>query len=393
MTVQRGLCAAIVIGALAAPAAADDTPMMDPDQPVQCARDTSGLVWRIQCNQHTRVCLYAPNNELDAFGNRQKPVEGARECEIGGEPFDRAKLEAAGYAMKPGRVDAPYGWMRDERGRAFQVDFDLHRRIYFGVAYTPTKVLENPLQSTRTSFDFGLLVLDMLHGGDSPSPTRHRIRLVEGQVHVQPFSAEITLAHYDVSHRYLDPLLRITTFVGPPARHDLMLNLGLWTEAGGLELRRTALGNSQLWRHATAQVTLDLWQSRDLASFLRLRTGLGLEGQHDDVNGYRSGLTETSALDLDTALDPGGYHNLRLEVAHEVPHYFTPYVANVFVQRMRVRMQYEAIVLAINDQPLTLALGCGGEKRNDVPGIPDQWAFVIDAGLRFSLWAPPRPRS
>jgi hypothetical protein len=56
-------------------------------------------------------------------------------------------------------------------------------------------------------------------------------------------------------------------------------------------------------------------------------------------------------------------------------------------------VQYEAIILAINDQPLTLKLAASGEKRDDIPGVPEQWAFVLDAGLRFSLWAPPRPRS
>jgi len=126
---------------------------------------------------------------------------------------------------------------------------------------------------------------------------------------------------------------------------------------------------------------------------VRVRTGGGLEGQHDDKYGYRSALTETTALDIDTVLDDKGFHNLRFELAHEVPRYFSPYVSNVFVQRMHARLQYEAIVLAINDQPLTMRLAMGGEKRNDVPGIPDTWAFVLDAGLRFNLWAPPRPHS
>ena len=46
------------------------------------------------------------------------------------------------------------------------------------------------------------------------TPTRLRIRLFEGEVHMEPFSAEVVMAHYDVSHKFMDPLLRITTFVG-----------------------------------------------------------------------------------------------------------------------------------------------------------------------------------
>ena len=390
---MRGLCAALAAVAIGLPASgfADDLPAMDHDQPVLCVRDTQGLIWRIQCNATTKTCLFAANDELDSTGERVKPLERAHTCELDA-PFDRHDLEANGFKFAPARVDVPWGWMRDERERVFQVSFDLKRRLYFGAAYTPVKVIDNPLASKRTSIDFGLLVLEHLTKGKTP--TRHRIRLIEGQVHLQPFSAELVVAHYDVSRRFFDPLLRFTTFVGPPSRHDLYLNLGLWSEAGGLELHKTLLGNTQLWRHATAQATLDLWQSPNLDSFLRVRTGMGFEGQHDEVNGYRSALTATWALDLDMVLDKDGFHNLRFEIDHEVPRYFVPVgTQSQWSQRMRAHVQYEAIVLAINDQPLTLKIAAGGEKRDDLPGVPDQWAFVIDAGLRFSLWAPPRPRS
>ncbi len=223
--------------------------------------------------------------------------------------------------------------------------------------------------------------------------TMHRLRFVEGGVHLEPFSAEMVLAHYDLSHRFLDPLVRITTFVGEPQRHDLTLDLGMWTEVGALELHRTSRGNTQLWRHATAQVTLDLWQSADMGSFARIRTGMALEGQHDEVTGYHSALVATSAFELDMVVDKEGFHNLRFELEHELPRYFVEMgETGKLAQRFKARLQYEAIVLAINDQPLSLKLAMGGEKRDDIPGLPNQWAFVMDAGLRFSLWAPPRIR-
>ena len=360
--------------------------MMDRDKPVQCAKDTEGKTWRIQCDASSKTCLYAAGDELDSEGNRAKELERARDCAF--EPVDRAALVAAGFTFVAGRADAPFGWTRDDRGRVFQINFDLRRRVYFGVAYTPKKILENPLESTRTSIDFGLLVLNI-----KDDRTMHRIRLVEGGVHLEPFSAEIVLAHYDMSHRFLDPLLRITTFVGEPQRHDLTLNLGMWTEAGGLELHRTDRGNAQLWKHATAQVTLDLWQSADMDSYARVRTGLGLEGQHDDVSGYHSAVVASSAFELDMVVDKAGFHNLRFELEHELPRYFVPMgTAGKLTQRLRAKLSYEAIVLAINDQPLSFKLAMGGEKRDDIPGLPDQWAFVADAGLRFSLWAPPRSR-
>src|SRR5689334_18739835 len=122
---MRVLCAAIAVIGMGLPAIAradDLAPMMDRDKPVQCARDTKGKVWRIQCDHVAKTCLYAANDELDSEGERTKPLERARDCAFDA-PFDRAKLEAAGYAMVAGRPDAPWGWTRDERGRVFQVNF------------------------------------------------------------------------------------------------------------------------------------------------------------------------------------------------------------------------------------------------------------------------------
>lgn len=388
---HRAALAVIAIG-LPAIAAAErrPMPMMKPELPVACGRDKkTGEMWRAQCDHAAKACLLTPNAELDTSNRPTKPLERARPCDEDG--FDQAAMVKRGYGMVNGRADAPYGWTRDERNRVFQVNFDLRRRLYFGAAYTPQKVLENPLESTRTSADFGLLIFDVLSNGQTP--TRHRFRFVEGSVHVEKFSAEVTLAHYDISRRWLDPLLRITTFVGTPRRHDLHLNLGMWSEAGGLEVKESEGGHSTIWKHATANITLDLWQSAKLDSFVRLRTGMGIEGQHTDGTGYRSALVPGSALEVDAVLDEDGFHNLRFEFVHDMPRYFIPLQnGQHFAQRMRARVQYEAIVLAINDQPLTLKLAAGGEKRNDIFGVPDQWAFVADAGLRFSLWAPPRAK-
>jgi hypothetical protein len=393
---SRPLCAALAAIGIGLPAiaTADHLPMMDHEKPVHCVPDKEGAMWRIQCDDVTKVCLYAADQELDSTGARAKALERTRECDRD-LSFDRTKLEQAGYTFVPGRADAPWGWTRDERGRVFQINFDLHKRFYFGVGYTPQKLLDhidNPLQNKRSSLDFGLFVYNYL--SDGTTPTLHRIRLLEGTVRVEPFSAVITVAHYDVSRRFLDPLLRFTTFVGEPARHDLKLDLGMWTEAGGLEIHPAGSGNSTIWKHVTAMGTLDLWQSAKLDSFVRIRTGVGIEGQNTDANGYRTAIVPQSALDIDLVADPAGFHNVRFEISHEMPRYLVP-IRNdqKLAQRIRANVQYEAIVLAINDQPLTLKLAAGGEKRDDIMGVPDRWAFVMDAGLRFSLWAPPRPRS
>lgn len=388
------IAAAVVAVCLAPLARAEDRrPMMRHDRPVQCLEDQEGLVWRVQCDEQTKTCLYAPNAELDGDGDRAKPLERARRCTQFGERFDRASLEAAGYTFVPGRVDAPYGWTRDDRGRVFQINFDLRRRLYFGAKYTPAKLLGEPLESKRTGIDFGLLSVDLNTDRDR---TRHRLRLVEGEVMLEPFSADVVLVHYDLSRRFIDPLLRVTTFFGEPRRHDLFLNIGLWTEGGAFEIHHTEIANSSLWKFGAAQITFDLWQSSHIDSFARLRTGVGFERLYTSAApGDRSAITGSSAVELDWVLDRDGFHNLKAVASIEVPRYFEPIdpaggTGDKTARRTKARIHYEAIVLALNDQPVSLTFGAGGERRNDMPGIADKWAFVADAGLRFSLWAPPR---
>lgn len=370
--------------------------MMDPDRPVQCLKDLQGQVWRIQCNSATRVCLYAANDELNGDGSRGKPLERAQRCPLfDKQTFDRAQLAAEGYSVVPGRPDAPYGWTRDNRGRVFQVNFDLTRRMYIGAGYTPSVQVDAEPSDRQTAVDFGLFVFE--HFGGKDDPNRHRLRLVEGNVKLEPFAAEMVMAQYDLSRRFIEPLLRITTFIGEPQRHDLSLNFGVWTEAGHLEIHHSDAGDATLWKFGVAQLTLDVWQSSRLDSFARIRTGMGVERVYvddkmpDEVN--RSALTPGSAFELEWHMDRAGFHNLNVDISHEIPRYFVPRPEiGTKARRFRARVEYEAIVLAINDQPVTLAVGAGAERRNDLPNVPDQWAFVADTGVRFSLWAPPKPR-
>lgn len=370
-----------------------DEPAMDPDRPVTCARDRTGDEWRVQCDPDARRCLYAPNQELDSGGRRVKPLERARNCSFDGAPFDRAALEKKGFTVVPGKPDAPHGWMRDDRGRVFQVNFDLTRRLYLGGGWAPQARLDEPVDRARSSIDFGLFIFETT---SEDVRTRHRLRVVEGDVHLAPFSADVVLFHYDMSHRFLDPLLRITTFMGTPRRHDLTLDVGIWSQAGHVEVHHAPMskgGDSTLWKLGVGQVTLDLWQSAQLDSYARLRTGMGWERLYTESIGDLSAVTGASAFEIGWIPDDRGFHNLKLELQHEVPRYFQPHPkTGRYGNRMRARFEYEAIALAINDQPISIVVGAQSERRDDLPDSTNTWAFVADIGARFSLWAPPRPR-
>ena len=103
---SRLACAALAAIGIGLPTlghADDRYPMMSSERPVDCMRDKAGEVWRIQCDHATKVCLYAPNAELDADGDRNRPLERARDCDTeNGVP--RTKLEAEGYTFVAGRV-------------------------------------------------------------------------------------------------------------------------------------------------------------------------------------------------------------------------------------------------------------------------------------------------
>lgn len=368
-------------------ALADELPSMRNDQKVECLQDTEGRTWRVQCDPIAKVCLYAPNRELSGSGRWTKALERTRRCEAVDLKFDQEAFKLLGYTMQPGLADVAHGWTRDDRGRVFQTNFDLRRRMYFGASYNPEKFLGELGSFGRAAFNFGFLSLVHREGRNT-----HRVRLVEGTVRVEPFSSDMVLLHYDFSRRFLDPLLRITTFVGEPQRHDIHLDLGLWTEAGQVEVHHTKAGDSTLWKFGTVQGTLDIWQSENQDSFLRLRTGLGFERLYTDKYGDRSALTGSTALELDMVLDAKGFHNLRGELRWEVPRYFSATGDERLARRNSAKIEYEGILLAVNDQPISFTAGVGGEQRNDLPVVSDAWAFVADAGLRVSLWAPPKRR-
>lgn len=380
------LAACLAMAAGRAHADQANLPMMDSSAPVQCRADEGGRRWRLQCNEATKRCLYAPDAALDMDGKPLAPLERARACMPSPERFSLDDLRARGYEPVRALADAPYGWTRDARGRVFQVDFDLARRLYLGVRYAP-RWRSTASDVQRAGLDFGLLSIE-----HTTARTRHRLRLVEGKVLLSPFSGRLVLVHYDLSHRRVTPLFRITTFFGKPRRHDGRMNVGAWVEAGDLEIVSTPAGDMQLSRYATVNGTVDLWQSADLSSFVRLRGGAGIEAAELDGGPEpHLAVTPGGAVEAKLTLDRSGFHHVNAALSYENPLYLElhPSLGSAS-RRMEARLAYELIVLAINDQPLSLHLGMSASRRDDIEALPDTWELSADAGLRFSLWAPPR---
>ncbi len=309
-------------------------------------------------------------------------------------------LAKQGYRLQPARADSPYGWARDEHGRVMQVIFDLHRRLYVGVSWSPG--LSGPLlgggnapKPASVGADFELFEYEYYHPESHGEGSRHRVAVGRGVVDLAPFSANAVAFHYDLSRRYSVPLLRITFFWPHPWRYDLKPHIGAWVEAGGLEVHHAATGDESLWRLATAQLTWDLLQSRDMYSYLRLRGGLGVERTYaaSPIRANdRDAITPAVALDANVTLDEKGFHHVTGLAQIETPRYgaHTPAAAGKGDTRLKAELGYEVIFMAWNDQPLTLRLATGASWRDDIPGVDARWAFTATAGVRISFWAPAR---
>lgn len=359
------------------------------DQEVICARlKPSKRVpsgeYRVQCDNVGRQCLVAPTRVLDQGVETLEPLARTRYCVPVG---DEELLETArlGYGFFEAVADSPDGWYRDDSGRIIQVNFDLHRRVYFGGAWSPDLAPDGKggLTSTfnRGRVDMGIDIDFFNTNGDEV----HHLHLLEGSAWVGAQTrVDVALARYGWTAQHYAAPIWITTFVGKPRRIDLDVNLTAYIET----LRLEVWNQQGYLTIGSAQASLDLWHSKDLDSFLRLRAGPGLEF---DLATKNAALKTEAALDGDFTLDRDGFHHILAQVQGEKLFFDPVTTAHAHnPQRLRTMLGYEVILLAINDYPLSLVLDGRATWRDDLPNVKPGWDFSGNVGLRFSFWAPAR---
>ncbi|MFP2934457.1 hypothetical protein ACLESO_56975, partial [Pyxidicoccus sp. 3LG] len=293
--------------------------------------------WRAQCDDSTRRCLISPMHELDADGvETEAPLERVTYCT--GESFVEEASRLKTYRLEPAVADAPPGWYRDERGRVMQFNFDLNRRIWLGGAWAP--LVRDGEVDGRMRADFGIAV-------EVPGDRRrlHRLRILETELYLGEPSFDLTALRYDFSVERDEPLFRVTTFFGKPRRHDIHVNLGLWTEVLRVEELERDDTEAGFITWGAVHATLDLWHSRDLVSYVRVRAGPSVE--RDYKNGFHT-LVPGAALEGDLTLDRDGFHHLRLGVeAEKVLLAESVEGRPLRPERLRAYAGYELILLAI----------------------------------------------
>ncbi len=299
--------------------------------------------FRVQCNDATKVCLAAPTKVLRDGVESEEPLARSGICsQMSGPQLER--LSAEGYRFIEAIAEAPDGWYRDEQGRIVQVNFDLHRRVYFGGAWAPS-FTPGPMPNLSASqltlgegrADFGI----ELEIANDTGRELHRLHILEGTAWLGPETHIMATAiRYDFSLRRTSAPLWITTFVGQPHRFDLDLNITGWFET----LRYEYISNRNFLTVGSANAAFDIWHSKDLQSYLRLRFGPAVEA---DLNASAFGLRPEAALEADITMDADGFHHLTASVTGEKL-FLEPRLvgrSDVDPQRLRAKLGYEVILL------------------------------------------------
>lgn len=363
---------------------------LDWEQPIGCLPQPQGGVLYAQCDHARKICLYHDGCLTGTSGPGCVGLERTKGCTAPPEPqVTQALLEARGYRFVRARAEAPNGWMRDERGRVFQVEFDMNRRIWLGARWLPGVGQGGRQELGRAGLELGLRAETL----SDDTRLRHRFHVLNGELTLNPLAVDAMLLRYDASKESEHPLMRVTTF-WPPARHDLFMNIGPWVDLLGVELRPRGSEDETHLRFAGAGLVWDLWHAPELTSFARLRLGAAAEDLYVDRPevGHRLALTPVAHLETDVMLGRAGMHRVTVAAGYEPPLVWDKpgEAAPEARHRFRGEAAYELIVLAINDQPVTVRMAAEGGYRTDVEQGAG-WDLRGGLGLRFNLWAPGPP--
>jgi hypothetical protein len=367
---------------------------MSYDKSVVCYELANGKTMRVQCSidpKGKEVCLVAPN-EMEGTGD---PIERVWPCEHRG-PAEYEALTKRAKIVR-GIAEAPPGYARSELGRAFQVKFDLLNRFYLGVGWAPT------LQSTHgfelpPGFPFarGNAELGIVLSVLSPrNRSRHDIRILDGSAMFADFEVSGTLFSYDYQHEHRRPAFWISTFFGEPEVHPVLPRMGWGFRVVSILDRQPSYQNALDMEFGEFHIAYNPWQSNDMYSNVRLELGADVGAHWSDRKAVSSKtgnyfLGPTFAAKSRVSLGKGGLHFLFTDLQVRRSTVVSGTYTGATVNRLSGSIAYEGVLIAINDQPVSLRLAADGRTQNDFARDVRAVELRFLAGLRMSFGAPPR---
>jgi hypothetical protein len=364
-------------------------PAMTWGEEIICIEHGDGRQTRLQCTEGGGrcSCLKSGNRIIGPDGKEtDREMHDLMGCSEYREPFFLEQLEASGCRVQEAIAEAPDGYARDENGRIFQVSFDLANRLYLGGRWAPFFPGSGGEVLDRGGIDFGIRVDDLSYSGRK----RHRHRVLEGAVSFMPVDFEILLWGYDLGTRREEPAVWLTTFIGPPTRFDLDLDLGWGFRL--LTARYHPMGSKAYTEleNLSLYLSWELYHNRPMDSFVRFAIGPACSELLSRLasESSRFAIYPVATLDSELVLDRRGLHRLALALSASPRWYLDE--ADALYSTARGSLSYEFVFLAINDQPLSVFLDGSAKYRDDIPDAPDNWLFEAVAGLRFNFFAPTR---
>jgi hypothetical protein len=358
--------------------------------------NNEGKVVRVQCETRNKelVCLVAPN-EATQGGE----LDRTQPCDIITQPDAFKKLEADGAKLVPAIAEAPPGYERASTGRAYQTKFDLLNRIYLGASWVPTfQLTEKTITGQQSPFgrgqaEMGIQISVLSHKGRS----RHDIHILEGTATFADLELRGLLFSYDYQHLHRRPAFWLTSFFGHPRLYEVAPPLGWGFRILRVNDRPPAFKDTLDMEFAEAHIAWNPVQSDELYNHLRFEAGLDIGKFWEDRNDVAKGLGTgawyggfNATAKLRWSLGEAGLHNVFADFVYFHPTYLDGPKAGSGTNDVTLKVGYEGVFAAINDQPLSFRVSAEGASREDPFTSVRNVEVRAMAGLRFSFWAPPR---
>lgn len=381
-------------------AQAEERPTLRWSESVRCMRTPKGDVVRVQCDgpPAQRHCLVAPD-EMEGGGELQH----VQDCPPIEDSAAYRAIFADGARVEAAVAEAPPGYARSDRGRAFQVKFDLLNRVYVGASWIPSfQKSDADLPQATSGSPFGLgrgraetgLHISALstHGR-----ARHDFRILEGTATFKDLEINGLLFAYDYQHLHRRPAYWLSTFIGPARVHPISPPLGWGFRVLAINDRPPAFRDTLDMEFVEAHAAWDPWQSSDLYSHVRVEAGADLGEYWEDrsklAKGFKTGVGYagfSGAIRSRFGLGEGGLHSLQMDVTYRRPTLLAGDHSGAAANWINATFAYEGVLIAVNDQPFSVRLAATGGSRDDPAAGARSFELGLSAGLRFSFWAPPR---
>ncbi|MBI4700162.1 MAG: hypothetical protein HY744_03170 [Deltaproteobacteria bacterium] len=282
------------------------------------------------------------------------------------------------------RALLPPGWTTDEQGRVLRVSFDPGARWLLGAGYAPRHGAGGA-QPELAQIETGLAYRHRIDFPGEGISYKLYHRVLAGRAVAGPRSPwEIDAALYE--GRFLrwsrDGSIMLPT--NPPRRMLLPLNIGVEATLGRIDLAPRPAGPAAEIGVVRAELLLDLWRRRAMGSYAEL----GLGPRYD----LRLGGDDAAAVRHVVAPFTQGsftFHHETADGLHGVEARLSGGPALSVAERWGARAEavvsYEAILVAVNDLPLS-AYAELGYRYEGLPapagGVPEVRATT---GLRFAV--------